>query len=176
MLSRSFIPFTRIDSFSGINSKDSFENMLDSELDENSINVFSDPIGALASRPGYSALTTASIGTANAWCGFTQYRKSTKVDYYLGGTSDAKLYQYSANNYNLLLSSVTGLTITADTRFNFFTLDDICVVTYGGLPLKWTGSGSAATLGGTTVTADFGLEWQRYGWFHSTVDPRLMYY
>lgn len=179
MLSKQFIPWQRSDNWYGINAKDNFENMLDSELDENSINVCSDPQGALCSRNGYSALTTASIGTANAWCGFTQFRKHSagvSTDYFLGGTSDAKLYQYSANNYNLLFSSVTGVTITADSRFNFFTMDNICVATYGGLPLKWTGSGSAATLGGTIVTADFGIEWQRYGFFHSTLDPRLMYY
>ena len=43
------------------------------------------------------------------------------------------------------------------------------------LPRTWAGSGSPATFA-TSVTADGGLEWQRYGWLHSTVDPRLLYY
>jgi hypothetical protein len=42
-------------------------------------------------------------------------------------------------------------------------------------PLVWAGSNSATTFA-TSVTADWGLEWQRYGWLHSTVDPRLLYY
>lgn len=179
MLSRSFVPFERVDNFFGVNSKDTSSNILDGEWSEDSINIFSDPQGALGNRPGFSALTTASIGTANAWVGFTQFRKhsgGTSTDYFLGAGSNAKIYQFASNAYQLLHSAVTGVTITADTHFRFHTLDNICMISYGGDPLKYTGSGSATTLGGTIVSSDFGLEWQRYSWFHSTVDPRLMYY
>ena len=42
--------------------------------------------------------------------------------------------------------------------------------------LKYSGSGSIATLGGTALTADFVIEAWQYLWAHSTVDKRLMYY
>lgn len=174
MISKSYIPFQRADLFYGVNSKDSPDVWLDGEWDESSINIFSDPQGALASRPGYSSLTTASIGSATAWTGFYQFRKSSKVDYYLGGTSDGKIYQYVSNGYTQLY---TGLTTGVNVRWSFDKLNDICVMVNGNeAPLKWTGTGSAASLGGTICTADFCLEWQRYMWMHSTVDPRLMYY
>lgn len=168
MLSRNFVPFQRVDSFRGVNSKDTSENILDSEWSEDSINVFSDPQGALGTRFGFSALTTASIGTANAWCGFTQFRKHSggaSTDYLLGAGSNAKIYQFASNAYQLLHNAVTGVTITADVHFRFHTLDNICMISYGGDPLKYTGTGSAATLGGTIVSADFGIEWQRYSCF-----------
>jgi hypothetical protein len=179
MLSRSFTPFQRVDNFLGVNSKDTLENVLDGEWDENSINIFSDPKGAVGSRPGFSGLTTASIGTANAWCGFFHFRKhsgGSSTDSFIGAGANAKIYKFSSSAYQLLHSAVTGVTITADTRFRFNSLDNICVITYGGDPLKYTGTGSVATLGGTILSSDFGIEWQRYQFLHSTVDPRLMYY
>jgi hypothetical protein len=64
----------------------------------------------------------------------------------------------------------------ADKRYSFFTLDETVMITCDeDQPVVWAGSGSATTFA-TSVTADWGLEWQRYGWLHSTVDPRLLYY
>jgi hypothetical protein len=175
MLSRSFNPFIYAQNFMGVNAKDSPENFLDGEWDQSSINVFSDPQGAVASRPGFTALTTTSIGSATAWCGFYQFIKhvsGTTSNYYIGAGSDGKLYSYASSAYNLLF---TGLQTGIDVRWSFFTLGNQVICANGYSVLAWAGTGSAATFA-TSVTADFGIEWQRYGWLHSTVDPRLMYY
>ena len=178
MLSRSFIPFLYAANFKGINAKDSQENIADGEWDEASINIDSDPQGSVGSRLGYTAITTASIGSATDWCGFYQFDKhsgGTTTSYYLGGSSDGKVYQYVSNGYTQLY---TGLDTTDDDdqRFSFFTLDNtVMIASARNAPLTWAGTGSAATFA-TSVTADWGLEWQRYGWLHSTVDPRLLYY
>lgn len=178
MLSRSFQPFLYAQNFKGVNCRDSQENILDGEWDENSINIDSDPQGSFGSRLGFTAITTASVGATVDWCGFYQFDKhsgGSTTSYYLGGTSDGKIYQYISNAYTQLY---TGLATTDDDdqRYSFFTLDNtVMILSKGNDPLVWTGTGSAATFA-TSVTADWGLEWQRYGWVHSTVDPRLMYY
>lgn len=176
MLSRSFVPFVYTANFQGVNAKDSIENILDGEWDESSINIFSDPQGAIGSRPGFSALTSATIGAAVGWCGFYQFNVfagGSVASHYIGAGSDGKLYEYASNQYDLLLS---GFTTGVDKRWFFFSLDNTLILGNGTeATYKWTGTGSPATFA-TSVTADFGLEWQRYGWLHSTADPRLMYY
>lgn len=174
MINRNFIPWLQVANFKGVNAKDSQENINDSEWTEDSHDIFSDPQGAVGSRPGYTAITSASVGATTAWCGFYEFHKaSSGTRYYLGGASNGKLYQYVSNDYTELYS---GLTSGANVRWSFFTLDNSVVAVNGNQePLIWTGSGSAVTFA-TSVTADFGLEWQRYGWLHSTADPRLIYY
>lgn len=178
MISKDFIPLLLAENFLGVNAKDSSENMNNGEWDKESINVFSDPQGALASRTGFTQLTAASIGSATAWCGFYQYDKlslGSAQSYYVGGGSDGKLYNYTSGNYQNIL---TGLTTTkgVNKRYSFFTLDEKCLITCDeDEPRIWAGTGSATTFA-TSCTADWGLEWQRYGWLHSTVDPRLLYY
>lgn len=175
MLGQRYNPVKFIANFLGVNAKDTSPNMNDGEWDPTSINVFSSPQGALGSRPGYSAITSASIGTSVAWCGFTQYSKQSSgtTDYFLGGGSDGKVYQFVGAAYTVLF---TGLTTGVDKRFSFFQLNNkVAIMNGANIPLIWGGTGSATTFA-TSVTADFGLEWQRYPWMHSTVDPRLMYY
>lgn len=178
MISRSYIPILLASNFLGVNSKDSNENMSEGEWSENSIDIFSDPQGSLGSRPGFTSLTTASIGSATAWCGFYQFDKhsgGTTTSYYVGGGANGKLYSYVSGGYTQIY---TGLTTTNDDdkRYGFFTLDNTVMITCDeDPPLIYAGTGSATTFA-TSVTADWGLEWQRYGWLHSTTDPRLMYY
>ena len=178
MISRSFIPKLFASNFKGVNAKDSSENVDEGEWSEDSINVYSEPQGAVGSRPGFSALTTASIGSATAWCGFYKFdvhSGGSTTSHYIGGGSDGKLYEYISNAYSQLYSGL-DTTDGVNARYSFFSLDNTCIICTGrNTALKYTGSGSAATFA-TSVTADFGLEWQRYGWLHSTVDPRLMYY
>jgi len=148
------------------------------EWSENSINIFSNPQGALGSRPGFTSLTTASVGATTAWCGFYEFlvhSGGSTTQNYIGGAANGKIYKYATSAYEEIH---TGLATTnADNaRFSFFTLDNICIICNGlNEAIKYTGSGSCATFA-TSITADFGLEWQRYGWLHSTVDPRLLYY
>ena len=176
MIGKGFIPLLHVDNFKGVNTKDSSENMSIGEWDDSSINIFSDPQGALSPRLGYTAVTSASIGASAAFCGIFQldvHSGGSTTPHYIAGGSDGKLYEYESNQYTELF---TGLTTGVNERWSFFTLDNTAICVNGNeAPLAYTGTGSAATFA-TSVTADFGMEWQRYGWLHSTVDPRLMYY
>lgn len=178
MISREYIPLLLCENFKGVNSKDSNENMDLGEWSEDSLDVFSDPQGALGSRPGFSQLSAASIGSATAWCGFYQFDKQsggTTTSYYIGGGENGKIYNYTSGNYTELFSGLTT-TKADDKRFAFFTLDNTVMICCDeDAPLIWAGTGSAATFA-TSVTADWGIEWQRYGWLHSVVDQRLLYY
>lgn len=176
MLGRRFNPVQFVANFLGVNSKDTAENMADGEWDQSSINVCSTPKGGVGSRPGYTGITSASIGASVAWCGFYQFdthSAGTTTNNFLGGASNGKVYKFASAAYTELFS---GLTTGVDRRYAFFTLNNKCIIMNGKEdPLVYTGTGSAATFA-TSVTADWGLEWQRYPWLHSTVDPRLMYY
>lgn len=178
MLSRQFQPFLYASNFKGVNTKDSIENIDPGEWDEASINVYSDPQGALGSRSGFTAITAGSIGSATAWCGFYQFNTHSAgvtTAHYIGGTDNGKVYKYVSGAFTNIF---TGLPTTNadDERFSIFSLDNTAIICQSqSLPLAYTGSGSAATFA-TSATADWGLEWQRYGWLHSTVDPRLVYY
>lgn len=176
MLGRRFNPVQFVANFLGVNAKDTAENMADGEWDPTSINVYSNPKGAVGSRPGYSGITTASIGASVAWCGFYQFdvhSGGTTTNNFIGGASDGKVYSFAAGAYTAIY---TGLSTSVGKRFSFFTLNNKAIIMDGALtPLVYAGTGSAVTFA-TSVTADWGLEWQRYPWVHSTVDPRLMYY
>lgn len=177
MFNRRLIPFHSIRNFFGVNTKDSSPNMLDGEWHEDSINIFSNPKGAVGSRPGYSALTAATLGTP-AWCGFYEFQRhvsGTTSKFYVGGGSDGQVYNYTGGQYTII-----GKGFSKDDenkRYNFFTLNNTLMVMPGGgeCPCLWAGTGSLVSHT-TAVEVDWGVEWQRYGWLHSTVDPRLMYY
>lgn len=176
MIGRRFWPFFFMQNFFGVNTKDSDENKGDGEWDVASIDVFSDPQGSLGSRNGFSAITSASIGSTVAWTGFFQFNEfsgGARASHFVGGGSDGKLYKFESNAYTELFS---GLTTGVDVRWSFLTLNNQMLAVNGNdANLVWSGSGSATTFA-TSVTADFCIEWQRYPWVHSTVDPRLMYY
>jgi hypothetical protein len=175
MLSKMFSPIVKKMNFKGVNAKDTIVNFVDGEFDKASINIVSDPFGAIGSRNGFTSLTTASIGTAVAWGGlfqFVTHSAGSTNRYKLGGASNGKLYYTDGSSYTEIGS---GFATGFNARFSFFTLDNTCIIADGTLAaVKYTGSGSISSFA-TSVTADFGIEWQRYGWLHSTVDPRLLY-
>lgn len=180
MLSSRSFPFVAVNNFLGVNAKDSNINMLDGEWNEDSINILSNPQGAIGSRFGFSALTSASIGSGTAWCGFTEFQVhsgGSTTKNYVGGDEKGFVWKFASGVYTKIWSTALDTTLTDDKRYNFFTLNNILTIIPGAgdLPLWYAGSGSATTLA-SAVTADWGIEWQRYGWLHSTVDPRLLYY
>jgi hypothetical protein len=179
MFNQRLQPFAQVANFFGVNSKDTFPNMNDGEWHKDSINVMSDPQGALTSRLGFSAITVASVGAINDWCGFFEYQKhsgGSTTKSYVGGAANGWVYNYVGGLYTVIGK---GFSTTADDdkRYNFFTLENVLTVIPGAgdWPCIWTGSGSIVSHI-SSVTADWGMEWQRYGWLHSTVDPRLLYY
>ena len=172
MLSRNFQSMI-IAKFLGVNAKDTPNNILDGEFTSDSLNVYSNKKGELATLPGYSAITSASIGSATAWNGVYQYRKAAGTDYIVGGTSDGKAYLFASNAYTEIGN---GLASGIDKRFVFSQLDDICFFTDGTNLMKYTGTGSIATLAGTLATCDWLISQWRYSFLHSTVDNRLLYY
>lgn len=179
MFNRRVLHFPKIANFLGVNTKDTSPNFSDGEWHEDSINIMSNPKGALGSRNGFSAITVASIGSDNAWCGFFEYQThsgGSTSKYYVGGGANGWLYNYTGGKYTIIGKGF-DTTSDDDERFNFFTLNNVLTVIPGGgsWPCIWSGTGSVLSHT-SAVTADWGVEWQRYGWLHSIVDPRLLYY
>ena len=67
MISREFQNLLLCENFLGVDDVNSEENKNIGSWDDESINIFSDPQGALGSRPGFTQVTAASIGSATAW-------------------------------------------------------------------------------------------------------------
>lgn len=182
MFNKRLIPYHSIRNFFGVNAKDTSPNMVDGEWHEDSLNIISSPKGAVGSRPGFSALTVASIATAGgsvAWCGFYEFQRHSAgatTKQYVGGGSNGWVYNYTSGDYTVI-GKEFGKTLDDDKRYNFFTLNNTLMVMPGAgdCPCLWAGAGSLVSHV-SAVEVDWGVEWHRYGWLHSTVDPRLIYY
>lgn len=179
MLNRRAVPYVRADCFYGVNTKDTNINMLPGEWHEDSINIVSSPQGAIGNRNGFAAITVTSIGCVTAVCGVYQYQKHSSgvtTKFTLLGGEDGWIYNYTGGKFTVVCKGLnTG--DADDARFNFFTLDNkVTIIHQGQYPQIWDGTASSPLSHVSAVTADWGIEWQRYGFLHSVIDPRLLYY
>lgn len=159
--------------FVGIDKVSAPEMMLDGACDD-CLDVYSDPIGGLATRPGMARLNTTTVSATAVVTGGWQFR--------LGG-QNYDVFMTNAGKIQQLISSTvydmtTGLAST-DSNIHWSCMNArdsagalIMIMVHSALlPRKWDGAGgtlaTTAALGGTMVTADFCIEWQRYYWLHS---------
>lgn len=156
--------------FVGCDKLNAPEMMLDGAA-EDCLDVYSDPFGGLATRNGMARLITTSVSSSATITGGWQFQlEGTNYDVFMA--SDGKIYKANSDLTTTQLATGTGVT-DANKHWACFngrdsSGDPIAIFVHEdlGRPWKYTGSGSAATLSGTIVTADFGIEWQRYYWLH----------
>jgi len=175
------IPATQKLLFVGLDKASSPEMAMDGSA-EDCLDVYSDPLGALCTRNGMSRLNTTSVSSSAIVTGGWQFRKAgTNYDIFM--TNEGKIYQLDGDDTYAMTS---GLASTDDDiHWSCFNARDsagalIVVMCHSALPpRKWDGvGGTAATtaaLAGTMVTADWGLEWQRYYWLHPPNSNDLYY-
>lgn len=162
------LPFTQKLNFVGVDKANAPEMLLDGAC-EDCLDVYSSPLGGLATRNGMARLNTTTVSaTANITGGWQFTVSGTAYDLFMA--NDGKIYKLSGTSTTAIDS---GLASTDDDiHWSTFTGRNssgavIAIMLHSSLkPRKWTGSGDAAALGGTTITADFGIEWQRYYWMH----------
>lgn len=144
------------------------EMMLDGAC-EDCLDVYSDPLGGLATRNGMAHLNTTTVSATATITGGWQFKKAGTT-FNVFATNDGKIYQLDGAD---TAEKGTGLASTDDNiHWAFFNGRDtsggeIAVMVHSALkPRKWNGAGNTAALAGTTITADFAIEWQRYYFFH----------
>lgn len=154
--------------FVGVDKANAPEMLLDGAC-EDCLDVYSSPLGGLCTRAGMARLNTTTVSAAAVVTGGWQFTVSgTTFDMLM--TNGGKVYQLDGTSTS---EKGTGLASTdADIHWSCFNGRDstggvIAILLHSSLkPYKWTGAGNIAALSGTTITADFGMEWQRYYWMH----------
>ena len=159
--------------FIGVDKASSPEMMMDGAA-EDCLDAFSDPIGGLATRPGMAHLNTTTVSATAIITGGWQFRPAAGV-YDVFMTNAGKIHQLVSSAVYEMTASLAST--SSDIHWSCMNARDsagaaIMVMVHSALvPRKWDGvGGTAATtsaLGGTMVTADFCIEWQRYYWLHS---------
>lgn len=159
--------FIQKNNFVGVDKSSAPEMMLDGSC-EDCLDVYSSPLGGLATRNGMARLNTTSVSATATITGGWHFRVDGTInDIFM--TNDQKIYKMSGTAVVELASSVGAS--DANKHWSCFNGRDsngdvIAIMVHEdlGRPWKYTGSGSAATLAGTIITASFGIEWQRYYW------------
>lgn len=159
--------------FVGVDYASSSEMKLDGAADD-CLDVYSDPVGGLCTRAGMAHLNTTTVSANATITGGWQFRKAGQ-NYDVFMTNDGKILQLvGAAAYEM----TTGLAST-DANIHWSCMNGrdtaggfIMIMVHSSLlPRKWDGVGgtlaTTAALGGTLITADFCIEWQRYYWLHS---------
>lgn len=166
------IPFTNKLLFTGVDKSSSAELMLDGSC-EDCLDVYSDPLGGLCTRNGMAHLNTTTVSAGATITGGFQFSSAgTNFDLFM--TNDGKIYQLDGSTAYTMTQSLAST--DANIHWACFNARNaagglIVVMLHSALkPRSWDGvGGTAATtqaLAGTTITADFGIEWQRYYWLH----------
>lgn len=105
-------------------------------------------VGACKKRKGFIKFTGSAKGspTGNFVSGLFAAATSGGTAFVLASEGTA-LHDITAGNW---ATTVAGVTITVDTMVRMFMFNDLFIIcNQGGGPFKWTGSGAAASLGGS---------------------------
>lgn len=148
------------------------------------INCHSNKIGKLVARNGYSVYSDDQVviaaKTMTRICGAFEYRLFSGTTYQvLAGSNgtDKKICDFSAPSSP---SDITGaVTFTDDTKFDFCQVADILIMTTEDrdTPVKWTGSGNCAALGGTPPSGKYCEEFFNYCFIANTSsNPERVYW
>ena len=148
----------------GLNSTANPLALKDGELSDVQ-NVDYNKFGSVLKRSGYSALNTSAFNSGATFTSLHFLEQQSGTDFIVGTCGD-KIAKQDA--FDGTWDDITGgLTITAgnDNKFHWVNFGDNMYGTNGvDVPIKWTGSGNAATW--TTVTdltkAKYTETWQNY--------------
>lgn len=148
------------------------------------LNVHTDTIGSIVKRKGYTEYIEDPVDvgatTLNKINGLFEYRKFNGNTYMVGMGSNGttqKIFDFSTP---ASIADITGSsTFTEDTYFDYAVVADIlCITTEDrDTPLKWTGSGNTANLGGSPPAGKYCEEFFNYLLIANTAsNPERVYW
>ncbi len=122
-------------------------HLLDDGATPNVENVdFSESFGRLTKRKGYTLTITANAGGSTKVTGLYEYVQEDGDSFLIGSSVD-DVYNITAPG---TWTSILNAGALNAANVNFTTFDDLLIIVSENLTTsKWTGSGSAASLGGT---------------------------
>lgn len=137
------------------------------------------PTGGFKKRNGNSVFNSSAMSSGAAIHGLGYFRTSPSTDY-LMAIAGTKIFK--SDNLSGIMTDITGsLTITAgqDNIWTHTQMNALSIFVGGSTdyPIKWTGSGNAALLGGTPPVGAFGLAANRHFFIGNTVaNPSRIYW
>lgn len=149
-------------------------------------NCHTNTVGSIVKRKGYtkyagqlSVAGSPSVSMEEI-TGMFQYTKYDTTQYEVvcassGGT--VGIFDISTPGSPVEIQGAAS--VTDDTLFSFFQLNNTLVLLTEDrdTPLKWTGSGNVATLGGSPPAGKYGLEFENYGFIANTsTNPNRVYW
>lgn len=145
--------------FSGGQSSNSFG--LDITANEASLlrNIIISADGGFEKRRGNTVFNSSAMSSGAAVTGLLYYRQKDGTQY-LMATSGTKIFK--ADDLDGTMDDITGAVTITSSANNIWTesqMNDIAIFVGGApdAPIKWSGSGNAAALGGSPVSGSFGF-------------------
>lgn len=150
------------------------------------LNCHTDEVGKIVKRNGYSVYTGPITIDASPdivltkICGIHQYNKFNGNSYEIVVGSNGTNQKIVDISTPVSPVDITGsVTFTDDTRAIFATVADTLLITteHRDAPIKWTGTGNCATLGGTPPVGKYVVEFFNYAFIANTsANPERIYW
>lgn len=142
----------------GLNTKSpSMVLKLNEASDLQNINML--PTGGFQKRNGNSTFNSSAMSSGASVHGIGYYRTSSAADYMMA-ISGTKIFK--ADNLDGVMDDITGAVTISTGQDNIWThcqMNNLSIFIGGApdAPIKWTGSGNAAVLGGSPPNGEFGI-------------------
>lgn len=144
----------------GLNTKSSVTSLAQNQArDLQNINIL--PNGGFEKRRGNTTFNSTAMDSGAAVHGLGYYRQAAGTDY-LMAIAGTKIFK--SDSLDGTMDDITGaLTITtgADNIWTHVTMNNLSIFVGGNrsanVPIKWSGTGNAAVLGGTPPVGEFGV-------------------
>ena len=143
------------------------------------LNVHTNDIGDVVQRNGYTVYS-GPLTTSTYITGLYQYRKlnGNKYDLACGDDGSTK-HIWDISTPGSPSDIIGAATITSDSLYSFCVLADTLIITTDArnTPLKWTGSGNVASLGGSPPSGKYCIEFSNYAFIANTsANPERVYW
>lgn len=163
----------------GLNTSSPVTSLAQNEaIDLQNINLL--PTGGFEKRRGNVAFNSSAMDSGASVHGTGYYRQADGDDWLMAITG-SKIYK---SEFDGTMDDITGASVISSGDNNIWThttMNDISIWVGGNktsdVPIKWTGSGNSAALGGSPPVGEFGISANNRFFIGSTIaDPSRIYW
>lgn len=134
------------------------------------LNVHTNEIGSIIQRSGYTVYS-GQLTTTSYITGLFQYRKFDTSEFEIAcGDNGTTKHIWDISTPGSPSDIIGAATITSDSLYSFAVVNNILIMTTiaRDTPLKWTGSGNVASLGGSPSSGKYCIEFFNYCFIANT--------